>query len=106
MYELADCFGIYHSYMGKIAACDRAIVKLMHSQIVKLGKTQTVPLSLDKLKQRSKNLPAIPLEKLSWQRNHEVNLMSIKGVSHSTVLAIDSEVGLIPPQNNGLHGCA
>jgi hypothetical protein len=49
---------------------------------------------LNKPKQKSKNAPKIPLEKLSWQRNDEVNLMSISGVSHSTVLAIDSEVGL------------
>ena len=93
-YELADCFGIYHSYVDKIATCDREIASLMHSQIVKPGKPQTEPPPLDKPKQRSKNSPAIPLEKLSWQRNNEVNLMSIKGVSHSTVLAIDSEVGL------------
>jgi len=94
MYELADCFSIYHSYMDKIDACDGEIAKLMHSQIVKLGKPQTDPPQLDKPKQKKKNSPKIPLEKLSWQRNNEVNLMSIKGVSHSTVLAIDSEVGL------------
>jgi len=94
MYELADCFGIYHSYIEKIDTCDREIAKLMHHQIVKLGKPQTDPPPLDKPKKRSKNSPGIPLEKLSWQRNDGVNLMSIKGVSHSTVLAIDSEVGL------------
>jgi hypothetical protein len=94
LYELADCFGIYHSYIAKIDDCDRKIAELMHSQIVKLRKPQTAPPPLDKPKQKSKNTPKIPLEKLSWQRNDEVNLMSINGVSHSTVLAIDSEVGL------------
>ena len=94
LYELADCFGIYHSYIEKIDVCDQKIAELMHSQIVKLGKPQTEPPSLDKPKRTGKNSPKIPLEKLSWQRNDEVNLMSIKGVSHSTVLAIDSEVGL------------
>ena len=93
LYELADCFGIYHSYLEKIDACDRKIEELMRSQIVKLGKPQTDPPPLDKPKQKGKNAPKIPLEKLSWQRNDGVNLLSIKGVSHSTVLAIDSEVG-------------
>jgi len=94
LYELADCFGIYHYYLEKIDACDREIAELMHRQIVKLGKPQTEPPPLNKPKQKRRNTPKIPLEKLSWQRNDEVNLMEIKGVSHSTVLAIDSEVGL------------
>jgi hypothetical protein len=94
LYELADCFGIYHSYLEKVGACDRKIAELMHSQIVKLGKPQTDPPPLEKPKQKSKNSPEIPLDKLSWQRNDEVNLMEIKGVSHATVLAIDCEVGL------------
>ena len=94
LYELADCFGIYHSYIEKIDACDKKIAELMHAQIVKLGKPQTEPPPLDKPKQKKKNTPKIPLEKLSWQRNNEVNLMEIKGVSYATVLAIDCEVGL------------
>jgi transposase len=66
----------------------------MRSQIVKPGKPHTAPPAPDKPKQKSKKTPKIPLEKLSWQRNDEVNLMEIKGVSHATVLAIDCEVGL------------
>jgi transposase len=94
MYELADGFECYHFYVAKIDACDKKIAALMHSQIIRLGKPQTEPPPLEKPKRQNKNSPRIPLEKLSWQRNNEVNLMSIKGVSHATVLAIDSEVGL------------
>jgi len=94
LYELTDCFDTYHSYLGKIDACDKKIAELMQGQIVRLGKPQTEPPPLDKPKQKKKNTPKIPLEKLSWQRNGEVNLMEIKGVSHATVLAVDCEVGL------------
>jgi hypothetical protein len=94
MYELADCFDTYHRYLAKIDACDQKIAELMHSQVLRLGKPQTEPPPLDKPKQKKKNTPKIPLEKLSWQRNDEVNLMEIKGVSHATVLAVDCEVGL------------
>jgi len=94
MYELSDSFDLYQSYVQKIDACDREIEKLMRSQIIKLGKPQTKPPLLEKKKKQNKNSPKIPLEELSWQRNDEVNLMSIKGVSHTTVLTVNSEVGL------------
>jgi len=58
-----------------------------------LGKPQTDPPPLKKPKKQNKNSPKIPLEKLAWQLNDEVNLMSIGGISHSTVLTIISEVG-------------
>ena len=86
MYELTDSFEIYQSYVQKIEACDRKIEELMRSQIVKLGKPQSDPPPLDHKKKVNKNSPKIPLEKLSWQWNDEVNLMAIKGISHTTVL--------------------
>jgi transposase len=93
MYELSDSFDLYQSYVQKIEACDKKIEEFMRAQIVKLCKPQTEPPPLDHKKKVNKNSPKIPLEKLSWQMNNEVNLMSIKGVSHSTVLVINSEVG-------------
>jgi len=74
----------------------------MRAQIVKLKKPQTSPPPLKKAKKLSKNTPKIPIHELSWQWNQEVDLMStayfvhstsIKGVGHSTVLAINSEIG-------------
>jgi hypothetical protein len=94
LYELEDCFGMYHSYLAKIDACDQKIEELMRSQILRLGKPQTDPPPLNQPNRKSKNAPQIPLEKRSWQRNDGVSLMEIKGVSHATVLAIDCEVGL------------
>jgi len=94
LYELTDSFDIYQSYVGKIDACDKEIEKLMRSQIIKLGKPQTNPPPLEKPKKQNKNSPKIPIEKLAWQLNDEVNLMTIKGVSHSIALTIISEVGL------------
>jgi len=67
--------------------------ELMRAQIVKLKKPQTSPPPLKKAKKLSKNTPKIPIHELSWQWNQEVDLMSIKGVGHSTVLAINSEIG-------------
>ena len=93
MYELSDSFDIYQSYVQKIDACDKKMEELMLSQIIKLKKPQTDPPPLDHKKKINKNSPKIPLEKLSWQWNDQVNLMSIKGVSYSTVLTINSEVG-------------
>jgi len=94
MYELSDSFDIYQSYVQKIDTCDKKIEALMKTQIIKLCKPQTNPPSLTKSKKQNKNSPKIPLEKLSWQWNDEINLMSISGVSHTTVLTIISEVGL------------
>jgi hypothetical protein len=94
LFELADCFEMYHYYLGKIDGCDKKIEEIMRHQNIKLGKPQTEPPALDKPKQKSKNTPKIPLEKLSWQRNNGVNLMEIKGVSHAAVLAMVCEVGL------------
>lgn len=94
MYELKDSFDLYQSYMKRIEACDKKIEELMRSQILKHNKPQTSPPPLEKKKKQNKNSPKIPLDELSWQWNGEVDLMCIKGVSHSTVLTIDSEVGL------------
>ena len=94
MYELADSFDIYQSYVKKMEACDRKIEELMRIHIDQTGKPQTSPPPLEKPKRLRKNSPKIPLEQLSWQWNNEVNLMSIKGVSHTTVLTVNSEVGL------------
>ena len=94
LYELADSFAIYQSYVKRIDACDKKIEDFMRHQILKLCRPQTAPPPLEKPKKRNKNSPKIPLRELSWQWNGEIDLMSIKGVSHSTVLTINSEVGL------------
>jgi len=94
LFELEDCFRMYHTYLERIDACDKKIEELMCSQNTRLGKPQTEPPAPDKPKQKSKNTPNLPLEKLAWQRNDEVNLMEIKGVSYATVLAVVCEVGL------------
>jgi len=101
MYELADSFDIYQSYVKKMEECDtcaaqsasKKMEELMRAQIVKLKKPQTSPPPLKKAKKLSKNTPKIPIHELSWQWNQEVDLMSIGGVGHSTVLAINSEIG-------------
>jgi len=94
MYELSDSFDLYQFYFKKMEVCDKKIEELMRSQIVKLCRPLTTPPPLEKKKKINKNSPKIPLDVLSWQWNDEVDLMSIKGVSHTTVLAINSEVGL------------
>jgi hypothetical protein len=94
MYELSDSFDIYQSYVKKIYACDRKIEELMCCQNKKLNKPDSSPPKLGKPKKQNKNSPKIPVEKLSWQRNDAVHLMSISGVSYSTILTIDSEVCL------------
>jgi hypothetical protein len=49
---------------------------------------------LEKPEKQNRNPPQIPLHDLSWPWNGEVDPMTVKGISHSTVLAINSEVGL------------
>jgi len=93
MYELSDCFDLYQSYVQKMDACDKKIEELMRAHIVKLNRPQTTPPPLEKPKKLNKNSPKIPVQELSWQWNQEVDLMSIKGVSHSTALTFCSEVG-------------
>jgi hypothetical protein len=94
MFELAESFDIYQYYVKKVEACDKKIEETMRSQIIKLGKPQTTPPPLDHKKKQNKNSPKIPLHTLSWQWNNEVDMMTIKGVSHSTILTIISEAGL------------
>jgi len=94
MYELADSFDIYQSYVKKMEACDKKIEELMRNHIEKLNKPKTEPPVSNVRRKLGKNAPNIPLRTLSWQWNGEVDLMAIKGVSHSTILAINSEVGL------------
>jgi len=93
MYELSDSFDIYQSYIKKMEECDKKMEELMRAQIVKLKKPQTSPPPLEKAKKNGKNAPKIPTHELSWQWNEEVDLLSIGGVGHSTVMAINSEVG-------------
>jgi len=93
MYELSDSFDIYQSYVKKMEECDKKMEELMRTQIVKLKKPHTLPPPLEKPKRSGKNAPKIPTHELSWQWNQEVDLLSIGGVGHSTVLAINSEVG-------------
>jgi len=94
MYELADSFDIYQSYVKKMQACDKKIEEIMRKHIDRLNKPQTEPPVSNIKRKLGKNAPNIPLRKLSWQWNAEIDLMAIKGVSHSTVLTINSEVGL------------
>jgi transposase len=48
---------------------------------------------LDHHKKQNRNSPKISLHDLSWQWNSAVDMMSIKGVSHSTVHSVISEAG-------------
>jgi transposase len=94
LYELKDSFEIYQSYVQRIDKCDQNIAALMRQHISTGGQPPSTPPKLEKKKKVNKNSPKIPIHELSWQWNKEVDLMSIGGVSHSTVLTIDSEVGL------------
>jgi len=84
MYELADSFDIYQSYVKKMEECDKKMEELMRAQIAKLKKPQTLPPPLlalgaahvKKKKRPGKNAPNIPIHELSWQWNQEVDLLT------------------------------
>ena len=84
----------YHFYQKKIAECDKQISAFLKQQINTDPKKKKLKTSDKTHKRINKNaIKGIDLNQASYQYFGGVDLMSIEGMSHATVLSIISEIG-------------
>ena len=93
LFSLTHEYQLYQVFQGKISECDQQIQKLINDQI-KNDENKKQHFIENKIHKRlNKNNPDININLLSYQFFEGVDLLSIEGVSHSTVLTLMSEVG-------------
>ena len=86
---------LYKTYRTQITDCDTAINKLVEEEINKDENKKTLKTDAKPHKRVNKNAPKnMDINQMAYQYFGGVDLMKIEGVSHATVLAIMSEVGL------------
>jgi transposase len=88
IFELRDCFELYHLFQERIFNCDKQIEALLK------GFVKDLPAQDQKLtkKKSYRNQQKFDLPKLSHQY-FGVDLFAIQGVSHGTVMTFIAEVG-------------
>lgn len=93
LFSLTHEYELYQVFQGKISECDKQIQKLLNEQI-NMDENKKQHFIEGKVHKRlNKNNPDININLLSYQYFEGVDLLSIEGVSHSTVLTLMSEVG-------------
>ena len=90
LYQLKDEFEIYHSFLERIARCDKQIELQLESMIENWEKDEIIP-ELTKKKIQAKQVK-VNVSKLSYQY-FGVDLMSIDGIANNTVMSFIAEVG-------------
>lgn len=90
LFELEQCYELYHVFGQQIAKCDERIEQLLQTETVNQGVAQE-PYP-GKKKKRQKNDPAFDVATLFYQLSG-VDFAAIGGVSNSTLLSLFSEVG-------------
>lgn len=90
LYELRDCYDIYLMYELKVQNIDAKIEHLINEFI--LDKSSISEKFVRQNKKATKQQIKFDIEKYSTQY-YGVNLFTIPGVSHNTVLTIMSEIG-------------
>jgi transposase len=94
LFGLQQEFDLYKTLQAKIEQCDLAIAKLLNEQIDQDETKKALQAGAKPHKRINKNAPKnMDLNQLSYQYFDGVDLMSIEGVSHGTVIALMSEVG-------------
>lgn len=94
LFALTQELDLYKVLQEKIAACDAAIEKLLQEQVAADEGRRNLKAEAKPYKRVNKNAPQqMDLNQLSYQYFNGVDLMKIEGVSHSTVIALMSEVG-------------
>ncbi|MBF9255766.1 IS110 family transposase [Pontibacter sp. 172403-2] len=94
LFALSQELEIYKVLQEKIAACDEAIEKLLLEQIEAHEEKRELKAEAKPYKRVNKNAPQqMDLNQLAFQYFNGVDLLKIEGVSHSTVIALMSEVG-------------
>ena len=94
LFALQQEFDLYKALQQKIKACDEAIGQLLKEQIEEDSAKKDLKAEAKPHKRVNKNAPKnMDLNQLAYQYFDGVDLMAIEGVSHSTVIALMSEVG-------------
>lgn len=95
LFCLQEELALYKMYRTQIADCDTVINKLVEEQINKDENKKGLKTDDKPHKRVNKNAPKnMDINQLAYQYFEGVDLMKIEGVSHATVMAIMSEVGL------------
>ncbi len=95
LFALQQELEMYEFYQQKIHQCDVEIEKLMRETIDNDDNKKQHIIEAKPHKRVNKNAPKnIDLNLMAYQYFEGVDLMSIEGMSHATVLSIISEVGL------------
>ncbi len=95
LFGLKQEFDSYNFFQKKIKACDKEIEKLIKKEIRKNPAKQKLKTTEKPYKRVNKNAVDIKdFNQVAFQYFGGVDLMAIEGVSHATVMAIMSEVGI------------
>ena len=95
LFALQQEYDLYKIIQSKIKDCDIAIAKLLSEQINNDENKKILKTETKVYKKANKNAPKnMDLNQLAYQYFGGVDFMSIEGISHSTVIALMSEVGL------------
>ena len=97
LFALTHEYQLYLLFQRKITECDKQIKILLNEQINNDENKKQHFIDKKVYKRINKNTPDINVNLLSYQYFEGVDLLAIEGVSHSTVLALMSEVG------HGIH---
>ena len=94
LFALQQEFELYKIFQQKIEDCDLEIEKMLSQSISKDENRKNLKTDHKAHKRNNKNAPKnIDINQMAYQYFNGVDLMTIEGVSHSTVIALMSEVG-------------
>ena len=94
LFALQQEFELYKIFQQKIEDCDLEIEKMLNHSISKDENRKNLKTDDKAYKRNNKNAPKnIDLNQMAYQYFNGIDLMTIEGVSHSTVIALMSEVG-------------
>lgn len=94
LFGLKQEYECYHFYQKKISECEKMISQFLKTQINTNPENKKLKTTEKSHKRNNKNaLKGLDLNQASYQYFGGVDLMSIEGVAHSTILSIISEVG-------------
>lgn len=93
LYELKDCFEMYHMFHEKIYCCDIQIEQFIQQEVGSIDAYGIKEPDVKTKKKANKNSPKFDVRTLGYYLHNGVDLMEIEGVSHSTLLCFMAEVG-------------
>jgi transposase len=94
LFALKQEYELYQVLQSKISGCDLEIEKIISLQISSCETKSSLSIESKPHKRVNKNAPQnIDLNLKAYQYFEGIDLMAIEGVSHSTIMAVMSEVG-------------